>query len=147
MTTARTITETVTSDLERQREAVYQGLPPFSMKPLWTVLGDALTAEPRVKSVPYLWRWRDVRPRMLRTGELVTADEAERRVLMLLNPGLDGKIAATSTLFSGVQLILPGELAPTHHHTPSAIRFIIEGEGAFTTVEGEKSLMSKGDNL
>src|SRR5689334_11493502 len=127
MTMTRASTETVSPDLERQREAFYQELPQFGMKPLWTVLGDALTAEPLVKSLPYLWRWRDVRPRMLRSGELVTADEAERRVLMLLNPGLDGKIAATSTLFSGVQLILPGELAPTHHHTPSAIRFIIEG--------------------
>jgi gentisate 1,2-dioxygenase len=147
MTTVPAVTATITPDLASQREAFYQELPQFNMKPLWNVVGEALTPEPRVKSVPYLWRWKDVRPRMLRSGELVTAEEAERRVLMLLNPGLDGKVAATSTLFTGVQLILPGELAPTHHHTPSAIRFVIEGEGAFTTVEGEKSLMSKGDYL
>ena len=138
---------TLSPELMAEREAFYGELPQFGMKPLWTVLGDALTPEPRVKSVPYIWRWRDVRPRMLRAGELVTAEEAERRVLMLLNPGLEGRIAATSTLFTGMQLILPGEVAPTHHHTPSAIRFIVEGEGAYTAVNGEKSLMSKGDYL
>jgi gentisate 1,2-dioxygenase len=138
---------TISPEHTAEREAFYKELEPFSLKPLWTVLAEALTPEPRVKSVPWIWRWRDVRPRMLRAGELVTAEEAERRVLMLLNPGLNGKIAATSTLFSGVQLILPGEIAPTHHHTPSAIRFIIEGEGGYTTVSGEKSIMKKGDYL
>ena len=134
-------------ELVAQREAFYRELPQFSMKPLWAVLSDALTTEPRVKSIPYVWRWADVRPRILRAGELVTAEEAERRVLMLLNPGLGERPGATSTLFAGVQLILPGEVARTHHHTPAAIRFIIEGDGAFTAVDGEKSVMSKGDYL
>src|SRR5687767_6435101 len=120
----------LTTELAAEREAFYDDLKQHSMGPLWAVLGDALTPEPRVKSVPCLWRWQDVRPRVLRSGELVTAEEAERRVLMLLNPGLPGKIAATATLYAGIQLILPGEIARTHHHTPSAIRFIIEGEGA-----------------
>jgi gentisate 1,2-dioxygenase len=134
-------------DLAAQREQFYGDLPQFNLRPLWSVLSEALTPEPRVRSVPYLWRWRDVRPRILRAGELVTAEEAERRVLMLLNPGLEGQIAATATLFAGVQLILPGEIARTHHHTPSAVRFIIEGEGAYTTVNGEQALMRKGDYL
>jgi gentisate 1,2-dioxygenase len=137
----------VPAELEAQREAFYQDLPQFSMRPLWAVLSEALTPEPRVRSVPYLWRWRDVRPRMLRAGELVSAEEAERRVLMLVNPGLDERPAATATLFAGVQLILPGEVARTHHHTPAAVRFIIEGEGGYTTVSGEKAPMHKGDYL
>jgi len=117
------------------------------MRPLWAVLSDALTPEPRVRSVPHIWHWRDVRPRILRAGALVTAEEAERRVLMLVNPGLDGRPAATATLFAGIQLILPGEVARTHHHTPTAVRFIIEGEGGYTTVSGEKGPMRKGDYL
>ena len=137
----------VTPELQAEREAFYTDLEQFSMGPLWAVLGDALTPEPRVKSVPVLWKWRDVRPRVLRSGELVTAEEAERRVLMLLNPGLKGKISATATLYAGIQLIMPGEVARTHHHTPSATRFIIEGEGGYTTVSGEKGSMSKGDYL
>jgi gentisate 1,2-dioxygenase len=137
----------VTPELQAERDAFYKDLEQYSMGPLWAVLGEALSAEPRVKSVPVLWKWRDVRPRVLRSGELVTAEEAERRVVMLLNPGLKGKIAATATLYAGVQLILPGEVARTHHHTPSATRFIIEGEGGYTTVSGEKGAMSKGDYL
>ncbi|MHB8576647.1 MAG: cupin domain-containing protein [Dehalococcoidia bacterium] len=129
------------------RTAFYADLPQFGMGALWTVLGDALTPEPRVRSVPYIWRYKDVRPRVLRAGELVTAEEAERRVLMLMNPGLDGKPAATATLYAGVQLILPGEVARTHRHTPSALRFIIEGAGGYTTVNGEKAPMRKGDYL
>jgi gentisate 1,2-dioxygenase len=106
-----------------------------------------LTPEPHVRSQPCLWRYEDVRPRVLRAGELVTAEEAERRVLMLLNPGLEGKMAATATLYAGIQLILPGEVARTHHHTPAAIRFVIEGEGGYTAVSGEKAPMHRGDYL
>ena len=134
-------------DLLAAREAFYGELQQFSMGALWTVLSNALTPEPRTKSVPYIWRWRDVRPRLLRAGELVTAEEAERRVLMLLNPGLGGRPAVTGTLYAGIQLILPGEIAPSHRHTPSAIRFIVEGEGAYTTVNGERSILRKGDFL
>src|SRR5712691_5560791 len=123
---------TVTPDLTAEREAFYKDIEGFNMGPLWGVINGALTPEPRVKSVPVIWKWRDVRPRVLRSGELVTTEEAERRVLMLLNPGLPGKSAATATLYAGIQLILPGEVAPTHRHTPSAIRFIVEGEGAST---------------
>lgn len=137
--------EAVSPELAAQRQAFYDELPQFSMKPLWSVLSEAMTAEPRVKSVPYLWRWRDVRPQVLRSGSLVTAEEAERRVLMLINPGLGGKPAATATLYAGIQLVMPGEIARSHHHTPSAIRFFIEGEDAYTTVEGEKTVMRKGD--
>ena len=135
------------NDLAAEREAFYSELPMFGMGALWNVLGDALTSAPRVRSVPYIWRYRDVRPRLLRAGELVTAEEAERRVLMLLNPGLPDAPAATATLFAGMQLILPGEIAPTHHHTPSALRFIVEGDGAYSAVEGEKAIMRKGDYL
>lgn len=137
----------INEDMAAERAAFYAGLPPLSIGPLWQVLSDALTPEPRVTSVPYLWRYQDVRPLLLRSGELVTAEEAERRVLMLVNPGLEGRPAATATLYAGIQLILPGEVARTHHHTPSAVRFIIEGEGGYTTVSGEQAPMSKGDYL
>jgi gentisate 1,2-dioxygenase len=94
----------------------------------------------------YLWRWSDLRPLMLRAGDLVDLEHgAERRVLVLLNPGLPGRYGTTHTLVAAIQLIKPGEIAPTHRHTPAAIRLIIEGEGAYTTVDGEKCLMQVGD--
>lgn len=136
----------ITPALQAQREAFYADLPENNMGALWNVLATALTREPVVRSRPALWRWKEARPRVMRAGELVTAAEAERRVLMLLNPGLPrDQIKAVGTLYAGLQLILPGEVARTHHHTPNAIRFIIEGEAAFTSVDGEKTLMGHGD--
>lgn len=135
-------------DLTAQREAFYQELPQYGMGALWKVMASALTPEPRVKSVPALWRWQDVRRLILRAGELMTAEEAERRVVMLLNPGLPPeRNSITGTLYAGIQLILPGEVAPTHRHAPAATRFVIEGEGAYTVVNGEKGIMGKGDYL
>src|SRR4030095_15469531 len=51
----------------------------------------------------------------------------------------------TATLFAGLQIILPGESAPSHHHTPAALRLVVEGRGAFTTVDGVKGAMEAGD--
>ena len=82
---------------------------------------------------------------MMRAGDLITAKEAERRVLVLENPGLAGQYRITHSLFAGLQLIMPGEVAPAHRHSPSALRFIVEGEGAYTAVEGERTTMRPGD--
>jgi gentisate 1,2-dioxygenase len=95
--------------------------------------------------VPVLWRYDEVRPYLMRTGALITAREAERRVLILENPALKGKASVTHTLYAGLQLILPGEVAPAHRHSQSALRFVIEGEGAFTAVDGERTYMKPGD--
>src|SRR5215813_1984974 len=117
------------------------GLSQYNVGPLWKFLRQALTPEPKSQAKPFLWRWQDLRPQLLRSGELVSAAEAERRVLMLLNPGLEGRIATTPTLYGGLQLILPGEVSATHRHTPNALRFIMEGNGAYTVVDGEKITM------
>ena len=82
---------------------------------------------------------------MLESAEHISAEEAERRVLILENPGLRGSSQITSALYAGLQLIMPGEVAPAHRHTQSALRFIIEGSGAYTAVDGEKTLMQPGD--
>lgn len=126
-------------------EHYLNGLSQYNVGPLWKFLRQALTPEPKSQAKPFLWRWQELRPQLLRAGELVSAAEAERRVLMLLNPGIEGRIATTHTLYGGLQLILPGEVAATHRHTPNALRFIMEGEGAYTVVDGEKMTMSFGD--
>ncbi len=125
--------------------AFLDGLSRFKVGPLWKVLGQILTPEPQTRAVPHLWSWQELRPQFLRSGEVVTAAEAERRVLMLLNPGLKGRVATTTTLYGGLQLILPGEIARTHRHTPDALYFIMEGEGAYTVVDGDKMTMAPGD--
>jgi gentisate 1,2-dioxygenase len=96
--------------------------------------------------VPSLWRWEEVRSLMVRAGELVSAEDAERRVLAYRNPGTaDHELArATDTLWAAVQMVMPGEVAPPHRHTPAALRFVIEGEG-YTVVDGERVEMEVGD--
>ena len=114
--------------------------------PLWPSLRGILPYDkPIHRTVPHVWRYDTLRPLLLEAGDLTPMEKAERRVLMLANPGLDGEPFATASIFFGLQLILPGETAPNHRHTPSAVRLIIEGDGGFTTVEGERCPMERGD--
>lgn len=99
---------------------------------------------PNPKAVPTLWKYRELRPLLERAGELVGTDEAERRVFMLINSALKPPYT-TDTLYAGLQLILPGEVARAHRHNAFALRFIVEGGGAFTAVGGERVMMERGD--
>jgi len=128
-----------------ERKAFYDTIDGQNMTPLWEVLDALVTPEPVHQAVPAIWHYADIRPHIMASGELITAKEAERRVLILENPGLRGQSRITTSLYAGLQLILPGEVAPAHRHTQSALRFVIEGQGAYTAVEGEKTLMSPGD--
>jgi gentisate 1,2-dioxygenase len=80
------------------------------------------------------WSYAKMRDYLMRAGDLISAEQAERRVLILENPGLAGQSAIVPSLYAGLQLILPGEIAPCHRHTQCALRFVMEGNGAYTTV-------------
>lgn len=125
----------------------YEGLRSRHLMPLWPSLRAALPyGKPTRSTVPTLWRYGDLRPELMRAGELTPIEKAERRVLVLCNPGLGlEQLKATPSIYIGMQLILPGETAPNHLHTPSAVRFVVEGDGGFTVVRGEKLPMKKGD--
>ena len=114
----------------------------LNMKPLWE---RVMRLKPGTAAQAALWRWKDTRPLLARACDLITAKQAERRVLMLENPALAGTTFITPTLYAGLQAILPNEIAPTHRHTPNALRFIMEGEGAYTAVDGERIAMRPGD--
>ena len=129
----------------QQREAFYSRLEPHSLAPLWTRLKSLVPPAPTPAGVAHHWRYADVRPYVLEAAQHISAEEAERRVLILENPGLHGTSQITSSLFAGLQLIMPGEVAPAHRHTQSALRLIVEGSGAYTAVEGEKTIMEPGD--
>ena len=135
---SRKATEAVLQDF-------YEQLQDFSVAPLWTVQEEALVNEPKSKAVPHVWRWSELKPQAMRAAELIGTEDAERRVLMLLNPGLAGRIATTNSLFSGLQIVMPGESARAHRHTPAALRFMIDSEGGYTTVDGDKVPMHPGD--
>ena len=123
----------------------YSRLPSHNLAPLWTVLSSLITPIPQSRCLPAVWNYEQVRPLIMESGELITAMQAERRVLILENPGLPGESKITETVYAGLQLILPGEIAPAHRHTQSALRFIVEGSGAYTSVDGEKTIMEEGD--
>jgi gentisate 1,2-dioxygenase len=127
------------------RAQLYADMAPLHLTPLWEVLHALVPPQPNSPCVAALWRYEEVRPFLLRSGQAITAQEAVRRVLILENPALRGQSCITQSLYAGLQLILPGEVAPSHRHTQSALRFIVEGSGAYTTVEGERCDMQPGD--
>jgi gentisate 1,2-dioxygenase len=128
-----------------ERKHFYDKIDKANVTPLWEVLHGLITATPNTPCKPYLWNWDMVHPWILEAGKLITAKEAERRVLILENPGLRGQSRVTHSLYAGLQLILPGEVAPAHRHSQSALRFIVHGQGAYTAVDGERVTMSPGD--
>ncbi len=131
--------------MSESRAAFYQRIATVGLTPLWEVLARLVPRSPTAVCAPVHWRYTDVRPYLMEAGQLISAHEAERRVLILENPAHVGEHRITSALYGGLQLILPGEVAPPHRHTQSALRFIVEGQGAFTSVDGERTTMEPGD--
>ena len=128
-----------------ERADLYRRMSPGNLAPLWEVLHSLVPPQPETPCMPALWKYREIRPFIMESGKVITAKEAVRRVLILENPGLRGQSAITRSMFCGLQLILPGEIAPSHRHTQSALRFIVEGSGAYTAVDGERTTMHPGD--
>jgi gentisate 1,2-dioxygenase len=133
------------ASLGAERQSLYRRMDRHNLAPLWEVLHDLIPNEPATPCRPALWKYRDARPYLMEAGRLITAKEAVRRVLILENPGMRGESCITQSLYAGLQLILPGEIAPSHRHTQSALRFIVEGSGAYTAVDGERTGMAPGD--
>lgn len=128
-----------------ERAALYREIDRLALAPLWEVLHALVPPQPNSPCVPALWKFAGVRPYLMRAGELITAEEAVRRVLVLENPALRGHSCITQSLYAGLQLILPGEVAPSHRHTQSALRLVVDGRGAWTAVDGERATMQPGD--
>jgi gentisate 1,2-dioxygenase len=133
------------SHVREERSRLYADMRPAHLTPLWESLHALVPKSPASPCVPALWRYDEVRPFLARAGEVITAEEAVRRVLILENPGIPGQSAITQSLYAGLQLILPGEIAPSHRHVQTALRFVVEGSGAFTAVNGERTTMHPGD--
>jgi gentisate 1,2-dioxygenase len=108
---------------------------------LWQTQGAAKKSP----TVPYLWKYKDFRPLLFKAAEIVPIELAERRVLVMANPGILTDWQASNTLLANLQIIMPGEVAPSHRHAASALRLMVEGRGAYTAVDGEKSYMDPGD--
>lgn len=125
--------------------AYYQQLERLDAGALWTVANKIEPWEPVSGSKPMLWRYQDLREHVLRSVDLVTPEKAGRRVIYLNNPGRQDVSAAVGWLYSGLQVMHPGECASTHRHSASALRFIMEGSGAYTIVDGHKMTLGAND--
>lgn len=137
--------EHLSNDQRAQLEALYAEMAPESLTPLWEVLSELVLSEPDSPARVHCWRYDAARAYLMRAGDLISAEQAERRVLILENPGLHGLSAITPSLYAGLQMILPGEVAPCHRHSQCALRFVLEGSGAHTAVDGEKAVMEPFD--
>jgi gentisate 1,2-dioxygenase len=125
-------------------DALYASLAAADLQPLWTQPG-LLTATPG-RLTPHVWRWKTLRGLAERSGDLVGIERGgDRRVLSLAHPDLGGLPFATHTLWGAVQFLRGGERAPAHRHTPAALRFVLEGSGVWTRVNGDPVPMAPGD--
>ncbi|MGO4382826.1 cupin domain-containing protein [Specibacter sp. RAF43] len=123
----------------------YQVLKKADAGALWTVANDIEPWYPQPKSAPMLWKYRDMRPLVEEALGLVNADDAGRRVIMLVNPGRVDASAAVGNLYTGLQIMGPGESMTAHRHMAAALRFVVEGKGAWTVVDGQKLTVGPRD--
>lgn len=119
-------------------EQYYKELEARGAGALWTVANDIEPWEPRSSSIPMLWKYEDLRNLVLKSSELVTPEQAGRRVVYLVNERRKDVSAAVGWLYTGIQVTKPGESTSAHRHKASALRFIMEGEGGYTVVDGNK---------
>lgn len=135
----------INQNVKDSRQQYYQHISGQNLTPLWESLHHLVPQTPNANCAPAYWNYQEIRPLLMESGNVIGAKEAIRRVLVLENPALRGQSSITATLYAGLQLILPGEVAPSHRHNQSALRFIVEGKGAFTAVDGERTPMHTGD--
>ncbi len=134
-------------DTDRE-EAFYRRLADERLVPLWSEIGDLMPAHPVSRAVAYRWQWSNLMALAEEAGALVPVGRGgERRAIALANPGLGGRPFATPTLWAAIQYLCPGENAPVHRHSQNAFRFVIEGEGVWTVVNGDAVAMRRGDFL
>jgi gentisate 1,2-dioxygenase len=129
-------------------DQLYRDFSAENLMPLWTQISDLMPTQPTPSAVPHVWRWNTLYPLAARAGDLVPVGRGgERRAIALANPGLNGAPYATPTLWAAIQYLAGGETAPEHRHSQNAFRFVVEGEGVWTVVNGDPVAMRRGDFL
>lgn len=138
----------LTAEEEQQLARLYADFERHHLMPLWTQTNDLMPLSPKPKAVPHVWAWKDLYPLAQRSGDLVPVGRGgERRAIGLANPGLGGHAYVSPTLWAAIQYLGPRETAPEHRHAQNAFRFVVEGEGVWTVVNGDPVRMSRGDFL
>ncbi|POM23174.1 Gentisate 1,2-dioxygenase [Actinomadura rubteroloni] len=129
-------------------EQLYRDFEKHGLIPLWTEREGLMPMRPEPRAVPHIWHWDDLYPLAERAGDLIPVGRGgERRAISVSNPGLPGLPYATPTLWAAIQYLGPNEVAPDHRHSQNAFRFVLEGEGVWTVVDGDPIAMRRGDLL
>lgn len=123
----------------------YQNLGTKGAYALWTVANKIEPWFPKSSSIPTLWSYEELRPLVLKALDLVSPEKAGRRVIALENPARKGFSTCVGWLYTGLQVTRPGEFTSAHNHAAAALRFVIEGKGAYTVVDGHKINLNPGD--
>lgn len=146
--TARAVNDAEDETAEDALVELYDDFASEHLKPLWTQLDSLMPSAPRSQAVPFVWKWSTLFPLARRAGDLVPVGRGgERRAIALANPGLGGAPYVTPTLWAAIQYLGPKEVAPEHRHSQNAFRFVVEGEGVWTVVNGDPVAMRRGDLL
>ena len=129
-------------------DELYGKLTLVGIAPGWNKKVASLWSEPKKNFVPAHWKYEQARGALDAAGRLINTELAERRNLILYNPASDASYGTVRTMVSAYQMIMPGEWARSHRHTPNALRLIIDSEpGTYTEVDGVKIAMEPGDVL
>jgi len=143
-----TVEHAMQPDDSPELRALYRGFEAEHLIPLWTQVGDLMPVHPKPMAVPHLWKWARLLPLAEASGQLVPVGRGgERRAIGLANPGLAPNAYISPTLWAAIQYLGPRETAPEHRHSQNAFRFVVEGEGVWTVVNGDPVRMSRGDLL
>lgn len=134
------------TNVDAEINQLYDDMHTQSLRPLWKLEEGLLLPQPEPKVLPWLWKWASLYEIAQRSGRLVPIERGgDRRAIALANPGLNGQPFATQTLWAAVQWLNGNEVAPAHRHTAQAMRFIIDGSGSWSTVEGDRVFLERGD--
>lgn len=131
-------------------ERLHEELAAANMAPTWKYVSEFVSREPRTHYRPWIWKWNDVVPLLMRSAGFITPERgAERRSMEHVNPDLKSCFSTSHTIATAFQLVQAGEHAPAHRHAASAIRFAARSSGGsvYTKVQGERLLMEENDLL
>jgi len=114
--------------------------------PGWAKRKPQMWPQPAPVYVPAVWRYSEALQALHESTSFVSTELAERRNLIMVNPILDNIYPSCGNLVAAYQLVLPGETARSHRHTPNALRLVLDAApGLYTLVDGARVDMAEGD--
>ncbi len=129
-------------------EELYRHLATVDMGPGWAKPTPSLYPAPKKTYPPAIWHYEQAKPALDAAGRLINTELAERRNLILTNVKAGSTYGTSATLVSAYQMIMPGEHARSHRHSPNALRLVVDAEpGTYTVVDGVRLEMMPGDVL